>query len=54
MSTLSRNAVGIRGVAAVLPPTPLTLEQLSARRMIVSSPAERKPVSVRFISGKTN
>jgi 3-oxoacyl-[acyl-carrier-protein] synthase-3 len=35
-----RNRVGIRGVAAVLPPTRLTLDQLAARRMIVSSPAD--------------
>jgi len=40
MSTPLRNRVGIRGVARVLPPTRLTLEQLSARRMIVSSPAD--------------
>src|SRR6516162_2953522 len=40
MNIPSRRCVGFQGVAGVLPPTRLTLEQLSARRMIVSSPAD--------------
>ena len=40
MSTHLQKNVGIRRLAAVLPPTGLTLEQLSARRINVSSPAD--------------
>jgi 3-oxoacyl-[acyl-carrier-protein] synthase-3 len=40
MITPAGNGLGIRGVAGVLPPTRLTLEQLSARRLIESVPAD--------------
>jgi 3-oxoacyl-[acyl-carrier-protein] synthase-3 len=40
MSLQPRNNVGLRGVAGALPPARLPLEQLSAQRRIVSSPAD--------------
>jgi len=49
MNTTLPECVGIRGVAAVLPPTRLTLEQLSARRMIVSSPADLSSFGFRAV-----